>query len=174
MSKTLKLNYFFDRKSSDLKSKSIQSTINVCLIVLGPVLAVATYLFLGPLNGIGQSAWLRFFLMMDLIYVLLIVGIVVVKILSVLQQRRSRRAGSQLHFRLARVFTTMSLLPTITVAIFATISINLGLEAWFSERVQSVVGTSLSAARSYVKEQQSALKEDISSCLLYTSDAADD
>ena len=57
----------------------------------------------------------------------------------------------------------MSLLPTITVAIFATISINLGLEAWFSERVQSVVGTSLSAARSYVKEQQSALKEDISS-----------
>ena len=146
-----------------MKSKSIQSTINVCLIVLGPILAVATYLFLGPLNGVGQSAWLRFFLMMDLIYVLLIVGIVVVKILSVLQQRRSRRAGSQLHFRLARVFTTMSLLPTITVAIFATISINLGLEAWFSERVQSVVGTSLSAARSYVKEQQSALKEDISS-----------
>ena len=163
LSKTFKLNYFFDRISSDLKSKSIQSTINVCLIVLGPALAVATYLFLGPLNGVGQSAWLRFFLMMDLIYVLLIVGIVVVKILSVLQQRRSRRAGSQLHFRLARVFTTMSLLPTITVAIFATISINLGLEAWFSERVQSVVGTSLSAARSYVKEQQSALKEDISS-----------
>jgi len=163
LSKTFKLNYLFDRISSDLKSKSIQSTINVCLIVLGPVLAVATYLFLGPLNGVGQSAWLRFFLMMDLIYVLLIVGIVVVKILSVLQQRRSRRAGSQLHFRLARVFTTMSLLPTITVAIFATISINLGLEAWFSERVQSVVGTSLSAARSYVKEQQSALKEDISS-----------
>ena len=163
LSKTFKLNYLFDRISSDLKSKSIQSKINVCLIVLGPVLAVATYLFLGPLNGVGQSAWLRFFLMMDLIYVLLIVGIVVVKILSVLQQRRSRRAGSQLHFRLARVFTTMSLLPTITVAIFATISINLGLEAWFSERVQSVVGTSLSAARSYVKEQQSALKEDISS-----------
>ena len=163
LSKTFKLNYLFDRISSDLKSKSIQSTFNVCLIVLGPVLAVATYLFLGPLNGVGQSAWLRFFLMMDLIYVLLIVGIVVVKILSVLQQRRSRRAGSQLHFRLARVFTTMSLLPTITVAIFATISINLGLEAWFSERVQSVIGTSLSAARSYVKEQQSALKEDISS-----------
>ena len=163
LSKTFKLNYLFDRISSDLKSKSIQSTINVCLIVLGPVLAVATYLFLGPLNGVGQSAWLRFFLMMDLIYVLLIVGIVVVKILSVLQQRRSRRAGSQLHFRLARVFTTMSLLPTITVAIFATISINLGLEAWFSERVQSVIGTSLSAARSYVKEQQLALKEDISS-----------
>ena len=79
---------------------------------------------------------------MDLVYVLLIIGIVLVRILFVLSQRRSRLAGSKLHFRLAGVFTTMSLLPTITVAVFATISINLGLEAWFSERVQSVVGAS--------------------------------
>jgi len=57
----------------------------------------------------------------------------------------------------------MSLLPTITVAVFATVSINLGLEAWFSERVQSVVGTSLSAARSYANEQEIALAEDVRS-----------
>ena len=135
MSKTVKFNYFFDWISSDLKSKSVQSSINISLIVLGPILAVATYLFLGPLNGIGRSAWLRFFLMMDLIYILLIVGIVVVRILYVLAQRRSRSAGSQLHFRLARVFTTMSLLPTITVAIFATVSINLG-ETGFQREFQ--------------------------------------
>ena len=129
--------------------------------MLGPLLAVATYLFLGPFNVAGQSVWLRFFLLLDLIYVLLIVGIVLVRILYVLSQRRSRLAGSKLHFRLAGVFTTMSLLPTITVAVFATVSINLGLEAWFSERVQSVVGTSLSAARAYADEQQVALVEDI-------------
>jgi len=106
---------------------------------------------------------LRFFLLLDLVYVLLIVGIVLVRILYVLSQRRSRLAGSKLHFRLASVFTTMSLLPTITVAVFATVSINLGLEAWFSERVQSVVGASLSAARSYADEQQIALIEDVRS-----------
>ena len=143
--------------------KPLQSVINICLILLGPILAIATYLFLGPFNVAGQSVWLRFFLLLDLIYVLLIVGIVLVRILYVLSQRRSRLAGSKLHFRLAGVFTTMSLLPTITVAVFATISINLGLETWFSERVQSVVGTSLSAARSYANEQQVALEEDIRS-----------
>ena len=141
--------------------KPFQSVINLSLILLGPLLAVATYLFLGPFNVAGQSVWLRFFLLLDLIYVLLIVGIVLVIILYVLSQRRSRLAGSKLHFRLAGVFTTMSLLPTITVAVFATVSINLGLEAWFSERVQSVVGTSLSAARAYADEQQVALVEDI-------------
>ena len=146
-----------------LNLKPFQSAINICLVILGPLLAVATYLFLGPFNGAGQSAWLRFFLLLDLVYVLLIVGIVLVRILYVLSQRRSRLAGSKLHFRLASVFTTMSLLPTITVAVFATISINLGLEAWFSDRVQSVVGTSLSAARSYADEQQDALIDDIRS-----------
>ena len=143
--------------------KQFQSTINISLILLGPFLAVATYLFLGPFNVAGQSLWLRFFLLLDLIYVLLIVGVVLVRILYVLSERRSRLAGSKLHFRLAGVFTTMSLLPTITVAVFATVSINLGLEAWFSERVQSVVGTSLSAARSYANEQEIALAEDVRS-----------
>ena len=143
--------------------KPLQSVVNITLILLGPILAVATYLFLGPFKVAGQSAWLRFFLLLDLIYVLLIVGIVLVRILYVLSQRRSRLAGSKLHFRLAGVFTTMSLLPTVTVAVFATVSINLGLETWFSDRVQSVVGTSLSAARSYANEQQVALIEDIKS-----------
>ena len=140
--------------------KQFQSAINISLILLGPFLAVATYLFLGPFNVAGQSLWLRFFLLLDLIYVLLIVGVVLVRILYVLSERRSRLAGSKLHFRLAGVFTTMSLLPTITVAVFATVSISLGLEAWFSERVQSVVGTSLSAARAYANEQEIALAED--------------
>ena len=149
--------------SNYVSLKPFQSSVNIALIVLGPLLAVATYLFLGPFNVAGQSVWLRFFLLLDLIYVLLIVGIVLVRILYVLSQRRSRLAGSKLHFRLAGVFTTMSLLPTISVAVFATISINLGLEAWFSERVQSVVGTSLSAARSYAKEQEVALVDDIRS-----------
>ena len=149
--------------SNYLNLKPFQSAINIALILFGPLLAVATYLFLGPFNVAGQSVWLRFFLLLDLIYVLLIVGIVLVKILYVLSQRRSRLAGSKLHFRLASVFTTMSLLPTITVAVFATVSINLGLEAWFSERVQSVVGTSLSAARSYADEQRFALIDDIRS-----------
>ena len=93
--------------------KPFQSAINFSLISLGPLLAVSTYLFLGPFNVAGQSVWLRVFLLLDLVYVLLIVGIVLVRILYVLSQRRSRLAGSKLHFRLAGVFTTMSLLPKL-------------------------------------------------------------
>ena len=41
--------------------------------------------------------------------------------------------------KLTKVFTLIALLPAIIVAIFATISINFGLEGWFSSNVQKVV-----------------------------------
>ena len=68
--------------------------------------------------------------------------------------RRRRSAGSRLHLRLTGVFAGMALLPTITVAVFATLSVNMGLEAWFSDRVGRVVDNSVLAAQAYEDEQR--------------------
>ena len=105
--------------SNYLNLKPLKSAINICLILLGPILAIATYLFLGPFNVAGQSVWLRFFLLLDLVYVLLIVGIVLVRILYVLAQRRSRLAGSKLHFRLSLIhISEPTRLGMISYAVF--------------------------------------------------------
>ena len=129
------------------RQKRIQSVFTFGLIALGPVLAFATYMVLGPLDQGSRATGLRLVLMSDLVYVLLIIGLVMQRILKVISQRREKSSGSRLHLRLTGVFTIMALVPTITVAVFATISINLGFEAWFSDRVQNVVGASLSAAQ---------------------------
>ena len=142
------------------RQKRIQSIFTFGLVLLGPVLAFATYLYMGPLDQGSRSTGLRLVLMSDLIYVLLIIGVVLQRILKVLSQRRERSSGSRLHLRLTGVFTMMALVPTITVAVFATISINLGFEAWFSDRVQNVIGASLSAAQAYEIEQKTALRQD--------------
>ncbi|MGA1761111.1 MAG: PAS domain-containing sensor histidine kinase, partial [Paracoccaceae bacterium] len=141
------------------RQKRIQSIFTFGLVLLGPVLAFATYLYMGPLDQGSRSTGLRLVLMSDLIYVLLIIGVVLQRILKVLSQRRERSSGSRLHLRLTGVFTMMALVPTITVAVFATISINLGFEAWFSDRVQNVIGASLSAAQAYEIEQKTALRQ---------------
>jgi len=119
------------------------------MIILGPVLAVATYLLLGPLDTGSRGTALRIILMCDLVYVLLIIGLLFQRIMAIIAQRRRKSAGSQLHLRLTGFFTLMSLVPTITVAVFATISINMGFEAWFSDRVQNVIRVSLDAAQAY-------------------------
>ncbi|MGB1721426.1 MAG: ATP-binding protein [Paracoccaceae bacterium] len=151
------------RYSNLRKLKRIQSYFTLIMIVLGPVLAVFTYLLLGPLDTGSRGTALRIILMSDLVYVLLIIGLLFQRIMAIIAQRRRKSAGSQLHLRLTGFFTLMSLVPTITVAVFATISINMGFEAWFSDRVQNVIRVSLDAAQAYEFEQTSGLREDAKS-----------
>jgi two-component system nitrogen regulation sensor histidine kinase NtrY len=145
------------------KLKRLKSYFTFIMIVLGPVLAVVTYLLLGPLDTGSRGTALRIILMCDLVYVLLIIGLLFQRIMAIIAQRRRKSAGSQLHLRLTGFFTLMSLVPTITVAVFATISINMGFEAWFSDRVQNVIRVSLDAAQAYEFEQKSGLREDAKS-----------
>ena len=131
------------------------------LVLLGPLLAGATFAVLGPLDqGRGAQTGLRLVLLADLVYVLLLAALVLQRVAKMIAARRAKSAGSRLHLRLTGVFALMALLPTITVAVFAVLTINIGLETWFSERVRNVVGASLSAAEAYEQEHREDLIQD--------------
>src|SRR6056297_947126 len=95
-----------------------------------------------------------------MIYVLIVAGLVLQRVARMIAARRSRSAGSKLHLRLTGVFAVMALLPTVAVALFAMLSINMGLEAWFSERVGRVVDSSVAAAQAYEEEHRRDLLAD--------------
>ena len=84
-----------------------------------------------------------------------------------ISDRRRQSAGSALHLRLTGVFAFVALVPTILVAVFAVLTVNIGLEGWFSERVRNVVGASLNAAQAYEDEQTKALTDDANSLAAY-------
>nr|WP_245897836.1 PAS domain-containing sensor histidine kinase [Pseudoprimorskyibacter insulae] len=130
------------------------------LVTLGPILAVATFLALGPLDQGGSALGLRLILLSDFVYVLVVAGLVLQRVARMVAARRAQSAGSRLHLRLTGVFALMALLPSITVAVFAVLTINIGLETWFSERVRNVVGASLAAAENYEAEHHDALAQD--------------
>ncbi|WGW03119.1 PAS domain-containing sensor histidine kinase [Tropicibacter oceani] len=135
--------------------------MTLALVALGPLLALATFLVLGPLDsGSGTQMSLRLILLADLVYVLLVAALVLSRVARMIADRRAQSAGSRLHLRLTGAFALMALLPAITVAVFAVITINIGLETWFSSRVQNVVGASLAAAEAYESEQSAALTQD--------------
>ena len=73
--------------------------------------------------------------------------------------RRRKSAGSKLHMRLVRFFTAIALIPTILVAVFATITLNFGLEGWFSDQVRNVVTNSMAAAQAYEEEHRITLHD---------------
>ncbi len=149
----------------------MQTAVTLGVVFLGPVLAVATFLALGPFNQDAASPTLRLILLSDLIYVLLVAALVLARVVRLIADRRTRSAGSRLHMRLSGVFMLIALIPTVLVAVFAVLSINIGLEGWFSERVRSVVGSSLSAAQAYEAVQREDLAADANALAGYLNRA---
>lgn len=129
----------------------------------GPLLALVTFLALGPLNQNSGSRLLRFVLLADIVYVLAVAALVLQRVVSLLSARRNHSVGSKLRLRLTRFFAALALIPTITVAVFAVITVNFGLEGWFSDRVQNVLSSSFSAAEAYEEEHRRDLDSDANS-----------
>ena len=151
------------------RQRRVQNVATLGLVLLGPALAMATFLVLGPLDQGASSLGLRLVLLADLVYVLVVAALVLQRVAQMISARRAQSAGSRLHLRLTGVFALMALIPTVTVAIFAALTVNIGLEGWFSDRVQRVVGNSLAAAEAYANEHRRDLSEDA----LALSDALD-
>ncbi|SHG24834.1 sensor histidine kinase [Cognatishimia maritima] len=142
------------------RQRRAQNFATFGLVVLGPILAALTYYVFGPLQQGSSSISLRSILLADLVYVLLIAALVLQRVVRVIASRRAQSAGSRLHLRLTGAFALMALAPAVTMAIFAGLTINIGLEGWFSDRVSKVVGSSVAAAEAYEAEHVSALETD--------------
>ncbi len=137
-----------------------QNVATLAIAVLGPVLAALTFAVMGPMAQGAESKALRLVLLLDLVYLLVLSGLVGARLVRVVMARRRSAAGSRLHLRLTGVFAFIALLPTVLVALFAGLTLNIGLEGWFSDRVRQVVATSLEAAEAYQDEHRRDLTQD--------------
>ncbi|WP_299350506.1 PAS domain-containing sensor histidine kinase [uncultured Shimia sp.] len=142
------------------RQRRVQNIATWTLVALGPVLVLATFLVLGPMNQGPSSSSLRLILLIDFVYVMAVAALVAQKVVRIVASRRSHSAGSRLHMRLTGAFAILALLPTVTVAIFAVLTVNTGLEGWFSDRVSLAVGNSVSAAEAYEEEHVRDLQTD--------------
>lgn len=131
------------------------------LLTAGALLMLATLAVLGPVNIDAQGQSLRTVLLLDLFYLIILIAWVIARMARLIAARRhSGNAGARLHRRLVLVFAGLALVPTVLVALFAGFLVNIGLEGWFSERVQQVVTNSQAAAEAYQEEHRRDLTED--------------
>ena len=62
------------------------------------------------------------------------------------------KAASRLHVRIVAMFSVVAAIPAIIVAIFASVTLDIGLDRWFEIRTKTIVNSSLSIAEAYVLE----------------------
>ncbi|MEO9895670.1 MAG: PAS domain-containing sensor histidine kinase [Paracoccaceae bacterium] len=142
------------------RRRRVRNAATLGLVILGPVLAVFTFLILGPFDRGASAPSHRLVLLADLVYVIVVAALVLAQIARLIAARRAKSAGSRLHLRLTALFALLALIPTVIVAVFAVLTLNIGLEGWFSDRVSRVVGNSLAAAQAYERETRDDLVED--------------
>lgn len=142
------------------KLRRVRSMGTLAVVILGPVLALITFSTISIFEQGAASRSLRVVILSDMVYVLVVAALVMQRVARMIAARRAQSAGSRLHLRLTGVFTIIALIPTILVAVFATITLNFGLEGWFSDRVRQVVGSSLEAAQAYESQHRDGLTND--------------
>ncbi|HKL70572.1 PAS domain-containing sensor histidine kinase [Salibaculum sp.] len=142
------------------RKRRVQNVMTLVLVLLAPVLVLSTITALRPLEQTDRTEVLRLILLVDLVYILVVTALVLARISAMIAARRVRSAGSRLHLRLTGVFGLLALIPTVAVAVFSVLTINIGLEGWFSERVRNVVGNSLEAAQAYEEEHRQEVARD--------------
>lgn len=129
------------------------------MAITSGVVTYATVTGIVPYNP--TPAGLIALLLANLTLVLTLSALIAWRLTRLWSDRRSGLAGARLHVRLVALFSTIAVVPTILVAIFAAVTLNLGVEAWFSARVKAALINSVSVAQAYVQEHRQVIRADI-------------
>ena len=139
-----------------LRHKAIMALI-VCSIACG----IATYAAMTQSPFFSNDPTTVLILsMLDLVFLILLSGVVAQRILSIWVRRRRNQVGSRLHVRMVSMFALLAVAPALLVAMFAAVFFYFGVEAWFSQHVRTSLNESLEVAQAYLEEHKQVLRAD--------------
>ncbi|MCK0197797.1 PAS domain-containing sensor histidine kinase [Ancylobacter sp. 6x-1] len=92
---------------------------------------------------------------------LMLVVIIGREIWRIVKARRRGRAAARLHVRVVALFGVVAVVPAILVALLASITLDRGLDRWFSVRTRAIVDNAVSVAQTYVREHAYSIRGDI-------------
>lgn len=100
-------------------------------------------------------------LLTDLVLLLALSIILIKRFVYLWLSRKSNSAGSRLQSRIIIMFTIVTVIPTVIVAIFAALFLNFGVQSWFDQRVSTALEESVAVAEAYLSEHQKVIQIDI-------------
>jgi two-component system nitrogen regulation sensor histidine kinase NtrY len=152
--------------SSDFKSddRRIPPLLGLAITTLAIVSGLVTFTILTGLTPFTPSPTVIVGLLcINIALVAAMVGMIAWQLVMLWLARRNEFAGSRLHVRIVSLFCFVAALPAIVVAVFASVTLDQGLDAWFSTRTRSIVDTALIVAEAYVREHAGVIRGDVTS-----------
>jgi two-component system nitrogen regulation sensor histidine kinase NtrY len=152
----------FDPSLSEPKGRSLMRLLAPIAIGLALLSAFLTFVVLTGLTRIEPTREVAVsFILMNGATILVLLGIISREVWQLMQARRRGRAAARLHVQIVSLFSIMTVLPAVLVAIVANVTIERGFDRLFSGPTKEVIQNSLIIARAYVEEHAHLIRGDI-------------
>ncbi len=103
---------------------------------------------------------LQYFLLADIIFVILLISIIIRQVVLILVRRKKSYDESRLYIKFVNLFAAMALGPAIGLVIITSLFFNLELRTWYGDAVRDAVVNSNIVAKNYENEIQAELISD--------------
>ena len=136
--------------------------IGAVVVVTALISALATFLILaGVIRVTPTPAYGVTLLAINAALVLSLAFIIAWEARVFLHARKANAAVARLHTRIVGLFSLIAILPTILLAVVASVTIDRGLSLGFTDRVRDVVLKSVEVADAYQENQCQSLAREI-------------
>jgi len=136
--------------------------IGLIVVSLSLVSALATYLILTGLTPIvPRNEIVLGVLSINLLLVIAMVVVIAVQAVGLRRAWRKKVAGARLHARIVTLFSLLTALPALLLAVAATTTFSRSLDNWFNRQTTSIVMSSLDVAHAYLEEHGQVIRTDI-------------
>jgi two-component system, NtrC family, nitrogen regulation sensor histidine kinase NtrY len=133
-------------------------------VVIALVVAAATFFILMGLTPIAPTQYVVLTVLIVngalAVFLVLVIGW---EIAALVMARRRRRAAAKLHIRIVALFSVVAAVPAILVAVVASVTLDRGLDNWFSTSTRAIVDNSAAIAQAFIDQQVDLLDRDINS-----------
>ena len=145
-----------------LNKPSTNRKITIFLIILSFLASVITYLvFSNSLPYIKTTPPIAITtLTIDVILLFALCFKVIRKIVQTWIERKKGTVGAKISTKFMLTFALLVLIPTVTLATFSSFFFNIGMKAWFNDKVLRIAEQSNIVAEAYLKEYRENIKKD--------------
>lgn len=132
------------------------------IVALALVSALATYLILTGLTPIVPTNEVAFsVLLTNIVLIAAMLGVIGWQVSGYVRDWRRGIAGAGLHLRIVALFTIITALPAVLLAVAATTTFSVSLDTLFSQRTRAIVESSENVAKNYLNEHVQVIRNDV-------------
>jgi two-component system, NtrC family, nitrogen regulation sensor histidine kinase NtrY len=147
--------------------------IGLVVVSLSLISGLATYLILTGMTPIvPRNEIVLGVLFTNVLLAIAMIVVIAVQAIGLWRAWQKKVAGARLHARIVALFSLLTALPALLLALAATTTFSRALDNWFNRQTTSIVMSSLDVAHAYLEEHGQVIRTDIVNMAKDLDDAA--